>query len=145
VSLPALALLPFLAVRFSWGLSGLFGDTGGIGEVAGVESGSLLADPLQPGLLLSLAVVAVGAAIVDTTRGAHRWVTWAVPLLGAGGIGLALGIISWSGLPPGLSWSVPVVLGATASACLLALGLAYWGGFSAASLLFTSERRSGGK
>lgn len=126
-SFPVLAVLPFVAVKLSWALSGLFGDSGGIGSCCQVTQGlkqggvSMLTNPLQPGLLLALAIAALGVAVADVASARHPRAAWTVPLTCAVTAGVAAGALYWMGLQSDLSASVPVVIGLTATACLLLL------------------------
>jgi hypothetical protein len=116
-----------MARRFSWGLSALFGDSGGIGSCCGVDptlqggDTEMFVNPLQPGLLLGLAIAVLGTVVWKRASARNPQAIWAVPLIGAVVTGVLVAAAFWVGLPADLPASVPVVIGLTATACLLLL------------------------
>lgn len=131
-SVPVLAVLPFVALRLSWALSGMLGETAGVGECCGTPgrptaSGGILANPFEPALLLGLALVVVGSAAAEAGRRKHLGAWWAVPVLVPVSTGAVLALAAWHGLPEGLSGTVPIVIGITAAACMALLQATYTG------------------
>jgi len=121
-----------MASWLSWGLSALFGNSGGIGSCCGVDptlqggDTEMFVNPLQPGLLLALAIAVLGTAVWKFASSRHPQAIWAVPLIGAVVTGVVVAAAFWVGLPADLPASVPVVIGLTATVCLLLL-VGYYG------------------
>lgn len=129
-SVPVLAILPFVAIRLSWAVSAMFGDTAGAGECCGVagdhtDFGPMLTNPFAPGLLLALTLVIAGSVVAQAARRRYVGAGWAIPVLVPVAAGAILALIAWRGLPAGLSGTVPVVIGITAAACMGLLQATY--------------------
>ncbi|MGE3425045.1 MAG: hypothetical protein AB7N24_23600 [Dehalococcoidia bacterium] len=125
-SLPLLALLPFVAIQLSWAMSGLLGTVGGMGSCCGpqestVEGTQVFVSPFQPALLLALAIVVLGATAAQRASARYPRAAWVIPLGGAVLGGGIVALASWAALPADLPPVVPVVVGLTATACLLLL------------------------
>jgi hypothetical protein len=129
-SLPVLAMLPFVAIRLSWAISAMLGETAGVGECCGdagghTGSGQMLTNPFAPGLLLALVFVVVGSVVAEAGSRKYVGARWAVPVLVPVAAGAILALMAWHGLPAGLSGTIPVVIGITAAACMGLLQATY--------------------